>query len=65
MKYEGPNKEGFRRDVEIFLEWRDEFPNARPRSWESIQLAAWDLADAYGIGRSEIWDILPEYEKED
>lgn len=65
MKYEGPNREGFERDVRLFLEWRNEWPNGTQRTLQKIHEAAHDLADAYGIGHAEIWDIIPEYEDED
>jgi hypothetical protein len=58
VKYTGINKEGFERDARLLLE---HYARER-RSSVEFEDAARALADAYGIGHAEIWDILPEYE---
>ena len=49
------NREGFDRDARLLVEW------AGNHSDKEVADEARQLADDYGIGHDEIWDILPEY----
>lgn len=63
MKYEGANKEGFDRDARML----NEFFDGKPEGYRDLEYGmtredwAHRLADDFGIGHSEIWDMLPEY----
>ena len=61
MKYTGINQEGFERDVHMLLDFYDRDERVTSMVNPFVE-AVWDLADAFGIDRSDIWDYLPEYD---
>jgi hypothetical protein len=66
MKYTGPNAEGFHREARILLGFFADKPEGfRDYDYDkSFEDWAHDLADAFHIAHTDIWDILPEYETE-
>ena len=63
MKYEGVNKEGFDRDARLLNEYFEGKPEGYRDPDYGMTLEDWAhrLADDFGIGHAEIWDMLPEY----
>jgi len=61
MLYDGPNGEGFARDARLWNEQFHGFDQDVTSMRNEATDAAWQLADDYGIERSDIWDYLPEY----
>ena len=57
MKYTGANQSDFERDAIELLGKRADMDQ---RQWEDL---ARELARKYGIDSTDIWDILPEYER--